>query len=275
MKPTNKVFLKLDRALQEEIITEGGIKLFLQPEYNVEWNAVVTGIVAGIPINCNKDIKLGDEVAFSYKVISDRTFGKGGDYYMPIGAVSPVKQKYTNSAGNQLIIQQFPAMYGKFNNFWAGCLLDKRGEVLDGTQGTESEVERWKSQFSFSNNHDLKFMNLFEFNGQDYWRADMDLIFAKRVKGIPVSVSDRVIMSVVETNVKHKIELIHGKPIPYNDVKMRYIDRGCVVSGGENIGLKKGDIAGFNPDFCEKYNLWGKNYFLVKERRINGIYDEN
>jgi hypothetical protein len=36
------------------------------------------------------------------------------------------------------------------------------------------------------------------------------------------------------------------------------------------MGFRKGDILSFEPQYVEKYELWGKKYMLIKKRRIQG-----
>jgi hypothetical protein len=58
--------------------------------------------------------------------------------------------------------------------------------------------------------------------------------------------------------------------LPFQTVELRYVDRAVMVSGGEELGFKKGDILSFDPTYLEKYNLFGKEYYLIKKRRIQG-----
>jgi co-chaperonin GroES (HSP10) len=37
------------------------------------------------------------------------------------------------------------------------------------------------------------------------------------------------------------------------------------------LGIKKGDIVFFDRLCVEKYNFFGKNYLIIKEKRIHGI----
>lgn len=266
--PINSVLLCLDRVMNDEIITNGGLKLYLDPSWHPEWSASVTGVVFGIPINSPKNIKLSDEVAFSYTVVADRSCTKP-DYFQPIIHPSPIHERYINGKGETLTVCAFS---GNISKIYSGAYVSRRNELIDGIQGTESEVQRWKSQFNFSSNGNMKFNNLFNFNGKDYWRADIEDVFAKRVKGEIVAIGDRIIMLPVEEDVKTKIELYQGKPMPYRDVRIRYMDRGKIVSGGEELGFKKGDVVSFDERYLEKYSFWNKNYFLIKSHRVNGIW---
>lgn len=266
--PLGTVFLCVDRVLNDEIITNGGVKLYLDPSWNPEWNASVTGVVAAIPANCHTNIDIGDEVAFSYTVIADRTSTKK-DFFQPTFQPTPFYQRFINGKGDKLTIV---AMNGAVSKFWVGTLVNKFNDFIDGIQGTESDAQRWVSQFSFSSNADMKFNNLFNFNGKDYWKASLDDVFAKRVKGKIVSISDRIICEPIEVDIKHKVELFEGKKLPYQDVKVRYMDRGKVISGGEDISVKAGDIVSFEEKYLERYEFWSKKYFLIKSKRVNGIW---
>ena len=49
MKPVNDILLHLDKKFQDEIITESGIKLYIDTRFNSEWHATVVGEVAALP----------------------------------------------------------------------------------------------------------------------------------------------------------------------------------------------------------------------------------
>lgn len=279
VKPVNSVFLEMDKPLQDEILLGNGLKLFLAAEYNRNWNATVTAKVAALPINpigfqkeISEKLNVGDEIAFSYQVVDDVTFGKNGDYFMPTIEENPNMQRFVNSKDDILSITKLPPVFGKFTPIWVGLLIDRYGERIDGTQGNESEVKRWLSQFTFSGVQDYRFKNLLEVNGTDYWKCDCQYIFAKKENNEIIAVGDRIILEPVEESVKEKLEISEGIKLPYQTVKIRYMDRGKVVSGGERIGVKKGDIVSFNEQYKEPYDLWGKKYFLIKEKRVNGVW---
>jgi hypothetical protein len=269
MTPLGTVFLKLDRVLNDEIILNGGIKLFLDPKWNPEWNASVTGVVAALPVNHPANVNIGDEVAFSYRVVADRTAIKA-DYFQPLHEPMPYFKRYINGKGYKLTMVAMPGVISKI---WAGTLVDKFGSLIDGVQGSESDADRWMAQFNFSNAADFKFNNLFNFNGKDYWKADLNEIFAKRVKGKVRSIGDRIICEPIEVDIKHKLELLEGKALPYQNVMIRYMDRGKVVSGGEDIGVEAGQIISFEEKYMERYEFWGKKYLLIKKHRVQGIWE--
>lgn len=281
IKPVNSVFLSMEKPLQDEILLGNGLKLFLAAEYNRSWNATVTAKIAALPIDPtgeNKEISeklnVGDEIAFSYQVVDDVTFGKSGDYFMPTIEENPYVQRFVNSKDEVLSVTKLPPVFGKFTPIWVGLLLDRYGERIDGTQGNEREVKRWLSQFTFSGIQDYKFKNLLEVDGVDYWKCDYKYIFAKKQGDEIIALGDRIILEPIEESVKERFEIAEGIKLPYQTVKIRYMDRGKVVSGGERIGVKKGDIVSFNEQYKEPYDLWGKKYYLIKEKRVNGLWLE-
>jgi hypothetical protein len=83
VQPLNHVLVEMEAPLVEEIVLNGGLKLFIDGSYNVEWNCTVTGKVVGSP-KFMSNLSQGDEVAFSYSVVADTTFGTAGDYFKPI-----------------------------------------------------------------------------------------------------------------------------------------------------------------------------------------------
>jgi hypothetical protein len=55
-------------------------------------------------------------------------------------------------------------------------------------------------------------------------------------------------------------------------VQMRYFDRARLLSGGERLGYKPGNVVSFEEKYIERYSIFGKEYFLIKERRVNGLW---
>ena len=266
----------MDKPLQDEIVLKGGLKLYKAADYNREWNVTVTATVAALPKKIYgkskaniANLQLGDEVCFSYQVCNDVSFGTTGNYFMPEIEENPHILRWSNAEGKKINVTNLLPVHG-FSRIWVGLLVDEYNERIDGTQGTEREVKKWLSQFTFSGVQDYKFNNLLDINGKILWKCDLDQIFAKRVKNKLVAIGDRVICEPIETDIKTMMQITAGIDIPFQDVKMRYYDRAKVVSGGEDIGIKKGDIISFESKYVEKYTLFGKDYFIIKKRRVNG-----
>lgn len=265
----NSVFLQVENALIEEITTESGFKLFLAPEYNLEHNVTVCAKVAELPTKLKANLSVGDEVAFSYTVISDRAFPDTVQYFVPVAEGSHIKI-WMNGKGEKVRMLAKP---GVISLIWTGTYFDSKGQFQHGAQGTEREIDRWlHKNFSFGKPENFIYKNKITLNDKDYWKCSLENIFAKKVGDEIVSVSDRVICTPIDIPVDEQIREISGIHLPEGNIEMRLYDRATVVSGGESLGLKKGDIVSFEQKYCEKYELWGKMYFLIRERRLDGTW---
>jgi co-chaperonin GroES (HSP10) len=78
--PVDFLIVKLDKAFQDEIQTESGVKLYKDTHFQPEWNTTCIGKVISVPHKLSKrhdlrglDIepKAGDEIIFSYMVVYD------------------------------------------------------------------------------------------------------------------------------------------------------------------------------------------------------------
>jgi hypothetical protein len=77
----NHLLVKIDRKYQDEIVTEGGHKLFVDTRFRPEWHATINGRVVEAPERLSlpqpwkglaPEVEVGDEVYFSYLVLFDR-----------------------------------------------------------------------------------------------------------------------------------------------------------------------------------------------------------
>jgi hypothetical protein len=277
-QPLNQLLLRVDKALNDELITDSGIKLYLDPTYRKEWTAAVTATVTALPIkSVKKDVatlnqlSVGDEVAMSYMVVSDLEFKGDGLRFAETTEENRYVQEYANGKGDRIRCYALPSRKGLADTIWVGAYTDKFGNLIDGVQGTEKELERWKSQFEFGKTDIYNHINLFSYKGSDHWKCSPSQVFAKRVDGHIVAIGDRIICTPVEEDVPAAVKLSLNYK---DDVKIRYQDRGVVLASADKR-IKKGYTVSFKPGFCEKYTLWGKDYFLIKNRYVEGIWSKN
>ena len=269
MRTLDKFLLEIDKPLIDEIELSGGLKLYLDPSWVPEWNACSSGKAAIIPQHFDM-VKEGDDVALSYHIIAHRSYPNTDENYYPVTEGSPHYEKYKNAKGFWLRKQAVQLPSGGVK--WVGLLQDNRMELIDGCEGTQSDVERWLSQFSFGDEDHITYANLVEIEGKQYWKADDYNIFAKRQGNEILSVSDRVICVPIQIDLTTKYNLENGTIEPAWSVVGMYTDRAIVLSGGENNGLSAGDIIGFEPKYCERYTLWGMECFLIKSDRVDVTY---
>lgn len=267
----------MDKPLQDELITDSGLKLYIDPSYRKEWASTVTAVIAELPIKVNHKeqkildhLKVGDEVCVSYQVVSDFEYKGDGQQFMQATEDNDYIKEFYNGEGKSVRVYALPKRAGIKGAIWCGVYLDKKRDLIDGIQGTEEEVETWLSQFPFGKTDIYSFNNFFEYNKKDYWKCGLDQIFAKRVKGHLVAVGDRVICKPIEEDVP--VELLQN--IQHNSsVKIRYQDRGKVLTGGKEKGIKRDDIISFDPTLCEKYTFFGKDYFLINQNFVTGKWN--
>lgn len=273
--PVTGIFVSIDKEFQDEIVTPSGFKLWLDGTYNKNFTASVTGKITALPItakseqhkNILRQLKIGDEVAFSYKVVSDIDYVSDGDQFMPSTEGDEQYREWVTGRGEKLHAYCLKNQR-TWSDIWIGYHLDRYNQHVDGIQGSQEDLEKWLSQFPIGKTDRYTHTNLFEFNGKKYWKCELDQIFAKKVDGKPVSVSNRVICLPVEEQVPLEVKQYLVKF--GEDAKVRFYDRGKVVSGHTNLdGVKRGDTVMFPERFLEKYEIWGKEYFLVNKMFVH------
>jgi hypothetical protein len=271
LKPITQVFVCVKSAFTEELVTDSGLKFYIDPSYRKEWQVSVTGTIAALPAKVLpqykkvfQSVSIGDEIAMSYTVVADFEFKSDAPNFMQVTEDNPHFREYVNAKDEWLRVYALP---GKISKVWVGIYQDRNRNIISGVRGSESQMERWLSQFPIGKTDIYTFRNLFSYNGTDYWKCGLDDIFAKKIKGHWQAVGDRVICKPVEEVVPEKLLIKEHRG---QDVRMRYQDRGMILTGGKDKGLKKGEVIGFNPRYLEKYTLDHKQYYLIDEKRVNG-----
>lgn len=275
-KPINHIFLNLEKPIQDTIKL-GDLELYLDGSYRPEWNATVVGEVYSLPKNPKgtdgkvvSKLKEGDKVLFDYSVVAERKFESDGDYFTEITKDSPYYQKFKNGKGESLLIVAMP---GKISHIWVGTYHDKRGNFIDGCQGAEHNISRWKAQFNFGNTQSFFFKNLVDTGTKDVWKADYRDIFAKVENDELITVGNRIILEPIDIDLPQDVIKEMGVVDTIN-AKVRLGDRAKVLSVPEGVNLKKGDVVGFEPQFLEKYEYNNKQYYLIKSYRALGIWED-
>lgn len=279
IKPINKILVSIPSAFSDEISTPSGIKLYLDSSYNKEWNVSVTGTITHMPDHYDdafadvaKGLKVGDTIAFSFRVVADFEFHSDTDHFMLVTPDdSPFVRKYTNKKGEWINVRAIPSVTG---HRWAAWYTDKYLRRIDGIDGGEEEVERWMSQFQFGKIDSYYFRNRLFLNGADYWKVEFDDVFAKKEGKRWVSVGEKVLCRPIERNIGKVVQLSAGIHIPDSAVKLRFYDRGRLIHNIPSMGLKAGQIIGFDQKYVEKYELDGIEYFLIKKVRVDNRWPE-
>lgn len=262
MKAVSNILLKLNKPLKTEIELKGGIKLLLSENYRPEWNATSVGTVHSASDFCGIGVKNGDEVVFSYQVVSDRGFGSDEDNFFPY-INEPYRKTFYNGKGGVLTMI---AVQGIIDKQWVGTYVDEKGELQDGIQGSEREVERWFNSFKFGNVQTFCFQNLIKYGNEQVWKCEPFFIFAKLVKKKLVALGDYIICKPIKVDVSAEQLSSLGIVIPKSSIKATLSDRAEVVSGGKEMGIKEGDTVGFRGEFLQKYDIFGKEYYIIEKK---------
>jgi co-chaperonin GroES (HSP10) len=262
MFTTQHVFVSIDKPLTDEIITEGGLKFYLDPRWNKEWNATVNGKVEVLPKNGYKDLNIGDDVAFSWKVVNDRQYPTDGHHFFTHIDTENVKE-FISGKGERIRVLGYKGVID--NRKWVATYTDRKFKLIDGCHGDESTVSRWLSQFTFGDAKTYTFKNLIDID-KDYWKVKFDYLIAKKEGDEIVMLCDRILAEPVDYDISDKVNIQYGVYIP--NLKARPQDRAKVVCGVE--GVNKGDTIVFDERYYEKFRLWNKDYFLIKPNRVLG-----
>lgn len=271
MKGVNYFLVSIPSALQEEIILSGGLKLFLAAEYNHSFNVTVTGKIAFVPQNkkhTHEYIQVGDDCAFSYQVVNERKFTSDSHIFR-IEHDYPEFKQYYNGKDERIKIIKLAQRHG---GHWTAVCYNKKHQFIDGAEGTESDINRWLAQFPMSNAKDFVYENLLELDGKSYWKVTKEQIFAKKIKKKLFSCSEFVICEPIDIDMSARISMMKGIHIAPGSIMTRYFDRAKVVSGGKSLGINRDDVVGFEPEYVNKYTLFEKDYFLIKQNRVQVLW---
>lgn len=269
--PLNNILVSLDSPVQSEY-KKRGFKIFIDTKYNHEQHVSTTGKVAGLPKDnpYKGKLKNGDKIAFSYSVVANRTFKSDGENFFPHIQSNYMKQ-WISGTEERLNVICVPSI---INKKWVFTYIDRNGKFVHGGEGTENEMERWLSQFSFGEVQTFEFENLITYQNRQYWKCDVDNVFAKIVKGKPKAIGNRLILKPIDVLVPEYVFSQMGVVAPPSAVYNREVGKAKVVSSNGDFSIKDGDIVGFDDMFIERYNFDGKDYYLLKSDKITSIYGE-
>jgi hypothetical protein len=130
------------------------------------------------------------------------------------------------------------------------------------------DIDRWMAaNFKFGYSQDMKYKNLLEIDGQDYWTAHIGTTFLllSAKDGKIQATPGNAICKPVRIDIGRRVAIEHGLHIPSKDIIMIPQDRGELVSlgAGGNISAKVGDTILFQDNMVEKYVFEGQNYWVL------------
>lgn len=273
ISPVNNYIVTVNEKYVNEIMLDNGLKLFIDTGYNPTNHVTILGRVYSLPKNNYLNLSIGDNVFFSYVVVGQRDYSEVGSvYHSMFEGDNQYFQRYRNGAGHTVTIVAMPGIIGKI---WVGSHLDDRGELVSGCQGSESEVNRWKSQFTIGAGGSFKYKNLLNIEGVEQWVVKPEFIFAKKVGKKLHPLGDRLILKPLKVEVPKDILREMKIKIPDSAVYTEHRDKSELQFYDKETGYKKGTIIGYDPKYIESYTVDGEKYQLLRRRRVLGTYEKN
>lgn len=276
--PINYALVEIAKEYEDEISLSGNIRLFIDTSYEKSKHVTCVGKVHALPKNPKtllerkicQSIKEGDEVCFSFRVVSDIECIPTEGYFTELThKEEKVIKKWQNSKQENLTKVRTPTRTG--GTQWVGVHTNKFGDYIDGIQGNESIVDKWLSAFPLSQEDNYKFKNLIPLDNVDVWKVQLEDIFAKKNEdGTLTPIGERLLLSPIDIDVKKRIEIMKGIILPEQSIINRLYDRATILHDYPALNIEKGDIIAFLPNMVEKYEFYGKEYFVLKPYRILG-----
>ncbi len=284
--PIDKILVQIDTKFQEEKITASGFKYYQDASYNPEWNVTVTGKVISVPSVLRNaidgdlserrhsdivpEVQVGDELFFSYQVITDRELRNDSDAFKEITEGDGSIKVFENGKKEMIKTRRLTKKEA------IGVLVDKNNDVLDGFQGTPKQVEKWMLQYPIAGDSDTYYKNCIPLDDAEYWMVDyFDAIAVKREDRI-IMIGGNVLMEpqesrmVYEKQVNQELHLV----TKVDEGKAKVISIGSPLKNESDIGVKDGDYIRFDPKYAQKYELWAKNYLLILQSQVLGIEND-
>jgi hypothetical protein len=267
--PKNYFLVKLQSKYSDELHFTGGVKLHIDPTWNPNFHATMTGIVHSVPLEFTVKVKQKilptEEILFGYKVVGDTTFEDDSKAFRMITKGEGYLIEWQNGQREHLRMEK------GMTNQWVAVLTDKKGDLVSGTKGSFGNVENWVSQFKFAAGQGLSYDNEINYNGEVVWKVDIDFVFAVKKQGHWVAVGDYVMIEPMAEK-KPKLFIPGGlTERTESDTLVVREDKGWVrliSTYGTKMGVRAGDVVLFDRDMKEKYNFEGRPIYIIRQQFI-------
>lgn len=286
----NYILVELPKKFQDEIIADGGTKFYKDTTLRPEWNVSISGIVASVPKKLTigdgkahsfyperpdiaQNVQAGDEIIFSYLVVMNRVMTDNvGEVFEKDKPIDPYITTWTNPSKLRLF------RFYHMNDKYEGGLYDLKSKTwLDRIRGNEREVQDFLDKYMVSANHAFNYNNLLPYENKDYWKVDyINAIAIKRKDGNFDMVGEYVLVEPIrEPRRGFEQGLIEVHEIAQdNDFRAigRVISIGEPLKGKAKLSVKPSDKIVTDIRYVEKYEIDGKDFWIVRQRYIYGKY---
>lgn len=271
--PFNKLLVEIKAKYEDEINFASGVKLYVDPSFNPNFHATVSGIVHSVPrslryanAGIEKIIRPGDEVLFSYKTVGDISFEDSTELFRMTTKEEGYVTEWMNQDRHTIRMEK-----GLKERQWAVVYTDQWGQLLAGKVGDAGECENWiTTNFKFASGEGFTYDNQLYYDDKELWRVDYSFVFAIRRDGHMRMVGDYLLVEPVVEN--RPLKILH------TNLERTEADRYCIredkgwLRCGEagSDGMRHGDLLLFEPNLKEKYNIAGKPMYIVKKQFVMG-----
>lgn len=280
----NYILVELTKTFQDEVISDGGIKFYQDTSFRPEWNVTINGIVASVPMKITGGgdsidpdrerispiVKQGDEIIFNYTVVMNRSISDNvAEIFERDKPKDPYVTTWSNPKGQQIV-----RIYLNNDNYEVGLFDTKSKTWIDRIKGKEKDVENFMAKYMPTENHFFNYGNLLSYDNKDYWKVDYSSVIAIKRGGTFEMVGGYVLVEPI----KEAKKVIDQGVIEVYEMKQSkdYKSIGKVISIGEplkgdlNLSVKANDIIVIDSRYVEKYEIDGKDYWIVRQKYIYG-----
>lgn len=283
----NNILVKLDKKFQDEIVSDGGIKFYKDTTFRPEWNSTISGEVISVPmkitigdgqihsldpdrVRISQNVKPGDEIVFSYLVVMNRRMtDNAGEIFTREQPLSPYVTVWTNPNGLQIVREYL------MNDKYQIALIDTKSNIIvDVVKGSEKHVEDFMGRYMPTENHGFNYSNIFPFEDKDYWMVDYSNAIAIKRKNGYEMIGDYVLLQPIREPYRGTYEGV----IEVHEIKQdtdfrataRLLSIGEPLKGDKRLNVKPDDIIVTDIRYVEKYEIDGKDYWVVRQKYIYG-----
>jgi co-chaperonin GroES (HSP10) len=271
----DSLLVRVQTHYKDEVETATGVKLFIDTSFRPEWHVTVTGKVLSAPGKLSLKapyegmepiVKAGDEVAFSYLALFDRSFSDDLEQvFFEEAPMDVFITTYSNKQGLRLMVRY------RLDDKFDCAAFDPEGHIYEKAEKlSETQKENWLSNFPLRENSTMKLQNLIEYKGEELFMVHYGhLIGIKRGEDIQM-VGGQVLVeefSKSEVDPKGAIILLNQDE---RELKGGGIVRavGAALPGKVDSGVKPGDRVHYEQKYAQQYELWGKEYKVLSHRHL-------
>jgi co-chaperonin GroES (HSP10) len=284
----NNILVELPKAFQDELITTNGLKFYQDTTFRPEWNVTIQGKVTSVPLKITAGdglgqsldpdrprirpiVKPGDDLIFSYTVVMKRAqTDNTGEVFLRDNPTQPYVNTWTNYNGQKIV-----RIYLQ-NDKWEVGLFDTKTKTwIDRLKGGERDVENFMGKYMPTENVGFNYNNLLPYDGKDYWMVDYAYAVAiKRALGVFDMIGDYVLIEPIREPNRGTYQGIIEVYEIAQDTDYRAIGKvlaiGEPLTGDPKLSVKPNDIICSDIRYVQKYEIDGKDYWVIRQKHIYG-----